>query len=88
MKPAKPPSAPVKTVRKFAASPCALAKQVTAITSAGSILAAQANGTVTTFEVLKDGASALYGSDAIAGVVNFILRQDYTGAEVVAGPGV
>ena len=32
-------------------------------------------------EVLKDGASAIYGSDAIAGVINFILRQDYTGAE-------
>src|SRR5207302_5302763 len=33
-------------------------------------------------EVLKDGASAIYGSDAIAGVINFILRKDYTGAEV------
>ncbi|MFO1272582.1 MAG: TonB-dependent receptor [Rubrivivax sp.] len=33
-------------------------------------------------EVLKDGASALYGSDAIAGVVNFILRKDYRGAEL------
>jgi iron complex outermembrane receptor protein len=33
-------------------------------------------------EVLKDGASALYGTDAIAGVINFILRKDYTGAEV------
>ena len=32
-------------------------------------------------EVLTDGASALYGSDAIAGVVNFILRDDYEGAE-------
>ena len=31
-------------------------------------------------EVLKDGASAIYGSDAIAGVVNFILRKDYSGA--------
>lgn len=30
-------------------------------------------------EVLKDGASAIYGSDAIAGVINFILRSDYTG---------
>ena len=30
-------------------------------------------------EVLKDGASAVYGSDAIAGVINFIMRQDYTG---------
>jgi iron complex outermembrane receptor protein len=33
-------------------------------------------------EVLRDGASAVYGSDAIAGVVNFILTKDYTGAEV------
>ena len=33
-------------------------------------------------EVLKDGASAIYGSDAVAGVVNFILRRDYTGAEL------
>jgi iron complex outermembrane receptor protein len=32
-------------------------------------------------EILKDGASSLYGSDAIAGVVNFILRRDYVGAE-------
>ncbi len=112
-----------------------LLKQVTAITSAGSIFASQANGTVTTsvstvslralgsnrtlvlvngrrvstagagsvstavdvnsipisaidrIEVLKEGASSLYGSDAIAGVVNFILRRDYTGAEVTVGYG-
>ncbi len=32
-------------------------------------------------EILKDGASALYGSDAIAGVVNIILRKDYKGVE-------
>ena len=32
-------------------------------------------------EVLKDGASAVYGSDAIAGVINFIVRSDYRGAE-------
>ena len=32
-------------------------------------------------EVLKDGASAVYGSDAIAGVINIILRKDYRGAE-------
>jgi len=35
-------------------------------------------------EVLKDGASAIYGSDAIAGVVNVILRSDYQGATVIA----
>jgi outer membrane receptor protein involved in Fe transport len=32
-------------------------------------------------EVLTDGASAIYGSDAIAGVINFVLRHDYEGAE-------
>ncbi len=32
-------------------------------------------------EVLTDGASAIYGSDAIAGVINFIMRKDYEGAE-------
>ncbi|KQZ60261.1 MULTISPECIES: TonB-dependent receptor [unclassified Lysobacter] len=35
-------------------------------------------------EVLKDGASTIYGSDAIAGVVNVILRQNYEGAEANA----
>jgi len=33
-------------------------------------------------EVLTDGASAIYGSDAIGGVVNIILKKDYQGAEV------
>ena len=32
-------------------------------------------------EVLLDGASALYGSDAVGGVVNIILRSDFQGAE-------
>jgi len=32
-------------------------------------------------EVLPDGASAIYGSDAIAGVVNIIMRNDFEGAE-------
>ena len=112
-----------------------LLKQVTAITSAGSILVSQSNGTVTSsvstvslralgsnrtlvlvngrrvassaagstsaavdvnsipiaaierIEVLKEGASSLYGSDAIAGVINFILRRDYTGAEAMVEYG-
>ena len=33
-------------------------------------------------EIFKDGASAVYGSDAIAGVINFITKRDYKGAEV------
>jgi len=38
-------------------------------------------------EVLKDGASAIYGSDAIAGVVNFILKKSFQGVEVTAEGG-
>ncbi len=33
-------------------------------------------------EVLRDGAAAQYGSDAIAGVINFVMRDDTEGAEV------
>ena len=38
-------------------------------------------------EVLRDGASSQYGSDAIAGVLNFILRDDAEGFELVARTG-
>jgi iron complex outermembrane recepter protein len=38
-------------------------------------------------EILKDGASAIYGSDAIAGVVNVIFRRDYQGIELAANTG-
>ncbi len=38
-------------------------------------------------EVLPSGASATYGSDAIGGVVNFILRKDYQGATFTANVG-
>ena len=38
-------------------------------------------------EVLKDGASTIYGSDAISGVVNFILDDKFTGLKVQAGMG-
>ena len=36
-------------------------------------------------EVLRDGASAVYGTDAIGGVINFITRTDYQGITVNAG---
>jgi iron complex outermembrane receptor protein len=39
-------------------------------------------------EVLKDGASAIYGSDAVAGVVNVILRQQFTGVTVTGTGGI
>lgn len=35
-------------------------------------------------EVLTDGASAIYGTDAIAGVINFILRKDFSGIDASA----
>lgn len=38
-------------------------------------------------EVLKDGASAIYGSDAVAGVINIVLRKNYSGTEVSVGYG-
>ena len=38
-------------------------------------------------EVLADGASSIYGSDAVSGVVNFIIRKDYEGLELNAQVG-
>ncbi|MGX5201087.1 TonB-dependent receptor [Aliikangiella sp. IMCC44632] len=38
-------------------------------------------------DILKDGASAIYGSDAISGVVNIVLRKDFVGSEVTLGYG-
>ena len=36
-------------------------------------------------EILRDGASALYGTDAIGGVINFITRKDFSGGAVTLG---
>ncbi|MGZ3183148.1 MAG: TonB-dependent receptor [Telluria sp.] len=44
-------------------------------------------GAVERIEILKDGASAIYGSEAMAGVVNIILRESYTGLETEASLG-
>jgi outer membrane receptor protein involved in Fe transport len=38
-------------------------------------------------EVLPTGASAIYGADAVAGVVNYILKEDYEGFEISASYG-
>ncbi len=40
---------------------------------------------VESIEILADGASAVYGSDAIGGVVNIILRKDFEGVNVEVG---
>jgi outer membrane receptor protein involved in Fe transport len=39
-------------------------------------------------DVLKDGASAIYGADAVAGVVNIITRNDFEGVEITGKYGV
>ncbi|SQH76553.1 TonB-dependent receptor [Shewanella benthica] len=39
-------------------------------------------------EVLKDGASAVYGSDAVAGVINIILKDDFEGLELNVQTGI
>jgi outer membrane receptor protein involved in Fe transport len=38
-------------------------------------------------EILRDGASSIYGSDAVAGVVNFTTRRRYTGTEIATRVG-
>jgi len=38
-------------------------------------------------EILSDGASAIYGSDAIGGVINIITRKDFNGVELSVGMG-
>jgi iron complex outermembrane recepter protein len=43
---------------------------------------------VETVEVLKDGASAIYGSDAVGGVVNFILKSNFDGLEARLDYGI
>ena len=44
-------------------------------------------GAIDHIDVVPDGASALYGSDAVAGVVNFVLRRNFDGGEVSARVG-
>jgi iron complex outermembrane receptor protein len=39
-------------------------------------------GAIARVEILKDGASAIYGTDAIGGVINFITRKDYQGVDL------
>lgn len=38
-------------------------------------------------EILPSGASSLYGADAVAGVINYVLRDDYEGAEITVSYG-
>ncbi|MCH7343522.1 TonB-dependent receptor [Pelomonas sp. CA6] len=45
-------------------------------------------GAIQRVEVLKDGAAAIYGADAIGGVINFITRRDYKGVDLSASYGI
>jgi iron complex outermembrane receptor protein len=47
-----------------------------------------ASAAIERLEVVVDGASAIYGSDAVAGVVNIITRNDFEGAETMVRYGV
>ncbi len=42
------------------------------------------SGAIQRVEVLRDGASAVYGTDAMGGVINFITRKDYQGVDISA----
>ena len=53
----------------------------------GSDISAIPLSAVQRVEIVPDGASAIYGSDAVAGVANFIMRKDYNGTEVSARAG-
>lgn len=55
--------------------------------SQGSDISGVPLAAVQRIEIVPDGASALYGSDAVAGVVNFILRKNFTGTELSARYG-
>jgi iron complex outermembrane receptor protein len=44
-------------------------------------------GSIERVEILKDGGSAIYGADAVAGVVNFITKKNYRGLEISADLG-
>ncbi|MFC6198510.1 TonB-dependent receptor domain-containing protein [Ponticaulis profundi] len=64
--------------RRQTYSPYAIGEQAQLFTDTNTIPSAA----IQRIEVLKDGAAALYGSDAIAGVVNFITRDNLDGFEI------
>jgi iron complex outermembrane receptor protein len=45
-------------------------------------------GLLSRVEVVQGGAAAVYGSDAISGVVNYVLRKDFTGVEIDGQSGI
>ncbi len=60
--------------------------RVVPTTSGGSVdINSIPNALIDRIEVLTGGASAVYGSDAVSGVVNFILKDDFEGVSINAG---
>lgn len=53
----------------------------------GSDISAVPLSAIQRVDVVPDGASALYGSDAVAGVVNIVLRRNFRGTEISATTG-
>src|SRR6185312_8764860 len=51
-------------------------------------LSVMPNGLISRIDVVTGGASAVYGSDALAGVINFVLDKDYTGIKGSVQGGV
>jgi iron complex outermembrane receptor protein len=62
-------------------------KRLGATTSGAQDLSQVPMAAIDRIEVLKDGASSIYGSDAISGVVNIITRKNYDGAQFDAYVG-
>ncbi|MDC8831671.1 TonB-dependent receptor domain-containing protein [Alteromonas gilva] len=61
-------------------------KRVTPTTSSGVVdINAIPTAMIKNVEVLTGGASAVYGSDAVAGVINFILKDDFEGVDTSIG---
>ncbi|HEY0503769.1 MAG TPA: TonB-dependent receptor [Lysobacter sp.] len=60
---------------------------VSPLTGEGQDLNSLPLAAVERIEILSDGASAIYGADAIGGVVNIITRKDFDGVQVSVGMG-
>jgi outer membrane receptor protein involved in Fe transport len=68
--------------RRLAPHPISMPEGNSGVPSMGVNINVLPTAAIQRIEVLRDGASAIYGSDATAGVVNTILRRDYAGFEV------
>ncbi|MDP3073602.1 MAG: TonB-dependent receptor [Opitutaceae bacterium] len=68
--------------RRLAPHPISMPEGGTGVPSMGTNINALPSAAIERIEVLRDGASAIYGTDATAGVVNTLLRRSYDGFDV------